>query len=194
MIQNIETVRRKREIDEPRAWQASWTRWGGHWRLRGSSRSLCQKSEEIGNDSSPMKVEIRYSAVSSGRAAELLPPQRGVEGTAPIPQKNKCRRVVRMCRVNDANYKGSDQRPGQAISEVRLVDVVNVNDITERGWGFGSSMEIEIEIWGVLWWRRRTKKGKLADEGVFLALSTERETRTAPRGTKTTMRHPQFHY
>ena len=39
---------KEKKWDRPKSWQAWLTRWEGQWRLRGSWRSLFQKSEEIG--------------------------------------------------------------------------------------------------------------------------------------------------
>ena len=116
----------------PKSSQAWRTRWLGHWRLRGSSRSFCQKSEVRGNDFSPTKVPIRYSAVSTGRA--LL--QRGVEGTVPIESVK--RQSLR--RVN------SDQKPFPEISERWVGSNNGIAEEMDSEWIRGMDLSVQTEI------------------------------------------------
>uniref|UniRef100_A0A2P2MPY0 Uncharacterized protein n=1 Tax=Rhizophora mucronata TaxID=61149 RepID=A0A2P2MPY0_RHIMU len=79
------------------------TRSAGQWRLIGSSRSFCQKSEPRGKDFSPTNDPIRYSAVSCGRESVC----RGIEGTVPIRNS---------VDIGRPSYVNSAQRRSPAIT------------------------------------------------------------------------------
>ena len=84
----------------PKELQAWRTRSGDQWKWRGSSSNWFQNSDVIGNDFSPTKVPMIYSAVSWGI--------RGVDGTEPIwlidwlidrnLEGSKCKLLVMHCK------------------------------------------------------------------------------------------------